>query len=96
MVNSLCFATFYNRPEDQFIVVGTAKDLQLAPRRCTEGYLHVYRIVDGGKRLEFFHKVFIFSSVVGLLRPTNRRKPRMFLMHYYHSKEDYWQEWVIH
>jgi len=44
---------------EQFLVVGTAKDLQLAPRKLSSGYLHVYRFVDYGRALELLHRTAV-------------------------------------
>jgi splicing factor 3B subunit 3 len=51
---SLCTCQFSDRAEETFIVVGTAKDLTLHPRRVTAGFLHVYRLLDN--RLQLLHK----------------------------------------
>ncbi|KAL9654254.1 hypothetical protein ABK040_010286 [Willaertia magna] len=41
---------------ENYVIVGTAKDLKLYPsRKCTCGYIRVYRFVDGGK-LQLVHK----------------------------------------
>eukprot|EP00771_Trimastix_marina_P003755 gnl/Trimastix_PCT/513.p1 GENE.gnl/Trimastix_PCT/513~~gnl/Trimastix_PCT/513.p1 ORF type:complete len:1198 (+),score=474.09 gnl/Trimastix_PCT/513:94-3687(+) len=48
---------FANHPED-FIVVGTAKDLSFFPRNSAGGYIHLYRIVtsDAGRhKFELVH-----------------------------------------
>eukprot|EP00727_Mastigamoeba_balamuthi_P006206 m51a1_g2204 putative splicing factor 3b subunit 3-like (1210) ;mRNA; r:168623-173209 len=45
---SICLAPFDGSAgADQYIVVGTAKDLVLHPRQCLCGFLHVYKLVDG-------------------------------------------------
>jgi len=36
-------------------VVGTAKDLNLHPRTCSQGFIHVYRIAEAGQ-LQLLHK----------------------------------------
>lgn len=53
---SVCTCTFHDHPSDEFLVVGTAKDLVLQPRSCTAGFIHVYKILDGGRRFELLHK----------------------------------------
>lgn len=37
------------------IVVGTATHLQLHPRACEGGHIHVFRLMDNGRRLELVH-----------------------------------------
>lgn len=54
---SLCTCRFGHRSEETFIVVGTAKDMTLHPRRVTAGFLHVYRLLDN--RLQLLHKTVI-------------------------------------
>jgi len=46
---------FSSRPDDQFVVVGTVRDLILNPRSLTGGSIHVYLLVNG-ERLELLHK----------------------------------------
>ena len=38
------------------MVVGTAKDMHLHPRTDSGGYIHVYRLLDNGKRFSLLHK----------------------------------------
>jgi len=41
---SLCLIKFIHHPVDeQFLVVGVVKDMQLSPRQVTEGFLYTYR-----------------------------------------------------
>jgi splicing factor 3B subunit 3 len=51
---SVCTCCFSNRPEETFIIVGTAKDMTLHPRRMSAGFIHVYRLL--GDRLQLLHK----------------------------------------
>jgi hypothetical protein len=53
---SVCTCTFRDHDE-VFVIVGTAKDLKLHPRSCSGGFLHVYRIINDGTKLELVHKV---------------------------------------
>ena len=54
---SLCTCRFAGRTEEAFVIVGTAKDLTLHPRRVSAGYIHVYRLLDN--RLQLLHKTQI-------------------------------------
>ena len=59
-VFSVCVCNFSVRPEETFVVIGTASSMSLNPRSCAGGFLVVYRVVDlmdGGQKLEFVHKV---------------------------------------
>lgn len=47
---------FHDRGGEVFLVVGTAKGLVLNPRKCEAGFIHVYRLMDDGKRFSFVHK----------------------------------------
>ena len=47
---------FASRSEDQFVIVGTVKDLVLSPRSCSGGYLHVYQLMNNGESLDLVHK----------------------------------------
>lgn len=51
---SVSICKFSHREGESFVVVGTAKDLTLHPRRSTACFLHVYRLLDG--RLQLLHK----------------------------------------
>lgn len=61
---SVAAVQFANNPHagdamEQFIVVGTGKDVTLAPRGCASGYLRLYRPVlaeDQRLQLELIHK----------------------------------------
>ena len=46
---SVAIVKFAARGDEQFVIVGTVKDLILNPRSCSGGYLHVYQIANGGK-----------------------------------------------
>lgn len=47
---------FHSQDNEHFLVVGTAKNLVVSPRSFDEGYLYVYRLLEGGRELEFIHK----------------------------------------
>jgi splicing factor 3B subunit 3 len=54
---SLSIAYFERMGGEPTLVVGTAVSTTLVPRACKEGWLRVYAIRDGGRSLEFMHKV---------------------------------------
>lgn len=63
----------FAKDEQKYLIVGTAKDLQLFPKRsCDSGYLHTYRVVDEGRRLELVHKTPV-EDVPGALIPFQGR-----------------------
>lgn len=63
---SLVAVTFDNYPDDVFIIVGTAQDLVVAPRSYTCGWLHVYRLDNAGRTLEFVHKTKVDAPPTAL------------------------------
>ncbi|XP_031565334.1 splicing factor 3B subunit 3-like [Actinia tenebrosa] len=74
-VISVCVLSFSCRPEESFVIVGTAKDMTLNPRSCAAGYLHAYRMVeqpDGTYKLEFQHKTEV-DDIPGALEPFQGR-----------------------
>lgn len=53
---SVALVKFAGRGDDQFVLVGTVKELVLNPRSCAGGFLHCYQVQDQGERLELLHK----------------------------------------
>ncbi|CAG8439417.1 6787_t:CDS:10 [Acaulospora morrowiae] len=53
---SVATVNFHGQNNELFLVIGTAKDANLAPRTCSAGYLHVYQFVDEGNSLKLVHK----------------------------------------
>ena len=66
--------------EQQFVLVGTAKDLVLNPRSCSGGFVHVFQVLDGGERLEFLHKTPV-EDVPGAIAPFQVRIRHAFFAH---------------
>lgn len=64
---SVAIVPFASQDNENFLVVGTGKDMIVNPRSFTEGYLHVYRFKDGGRELEFIHKTKIEEPPLALL-----------------------------
>jgi splicing factor 3B subunit 3 len=54
---SITTVNFHSHNNEQFLVVGTAKDANLAPRTCSSGYLYVYQFSEDGNKLNLLHKV---------------------------------------
>lgn len=54
---SVCTCKFPQHSEETFIVVGTAKDLTLHPKKWSMCYLHVYRLL--GDSLQLLHRTEI-------------------------------------
>jgi len=52
---SIALVKFSGR-DDQYIVVGTVKDLQLRPRSLTCDYLLLYKLSHTGDQLELVHR----------------------------------------
>ncbi|MQL70779.1 hypothetical protein Taro_003148 [Colocasia esculenta] len=54
---SVCSVNFHDKEHGTLLAVGTAKGLQFWPKRSlSAGFIHVYRFVDEGRRLELLHK----------------------------------------
>ncbi|XP_066156832.1 splicing factor 3B subunit 3 [Euwallacea fornicatus] len=57
---SLTLVKFHGQPEHQwFLVIGVAKDFQLNPRICTQGFLDTYRVDVMCRELEFIHRTLV-------------------------------------
>ena len=54
---SVCTCKFQHHAEETFIVVGTAQDLNLHPKRWSACYVHVYRLL--GDTLQLLHRTEI-------------------------------------
>lgn len=48
---------FPNTGDDWYVLVGVARDMILNPRSVGGGFIYTYRLVSGGEKLEFVHKV---------------------------------------
>ncbi|XP_064640228.1 splicing factor 3B subunit 3 [Lineus longissimus] len=70
--HSISLVKFANQGEDQFIVIGTAKELVLNPRLCPGGFLRVYKVTNGGEKLEFLHSTPV-DDLPGALAPFQGR-----------------------
>lgn len=64
---SIAIAPFSGQDDEAFLILGTAKDLKYSPRSYTAGFLHVYRLHDDGRELEFIHKTKIDHPPTALL-----------------------------
>lgn len=72
---SVCTCVFHDKRGQNFLIVGTAKDFQLQPKKLTCGYIHVYQIIqeeDGAKKFKFIHKTEV-EDVPGALCPFQGR-----------------------
>ncbi|XP_065186396.1 splicing factor 3B subunit 3-like [Sycon ciliatum] len=69
---SIALVEFGCRPDERFIVVGTATDLTLTPRQSSGGALHVFQLLEDGQKLEFLHQTPI-DGVPMVLMPFQGR-----------------------
>lgn len=53
---SLCLVKFASQGDDQFLLVGAVKDLQLGTGKSSGGIVRTYRVLSEGKKLELVHK----------------------------------------
>ncbi|KAL1637871.1 pre-mRNA-splicing factor rse1 [Neofusicoccum ribis] len=64
---SVALAPFQSQNDETFLVVGTAKDLVVSPRSYSCGYVHIYRLLENGRELEFIHKTKTEAPPMALL-----------------------------
>ncbi|KAM0343269.1 hypothetical protein ACHAPU_008719 [Fusarium lateritium] len=64
---SAAIVSFASQDNENFLVVGTGKDMVVNPRSYSEGYLHIYRFQEGGRELEFIHKTKVEEPPLALL-----------------------------
>ncbi|KAI4351142.1 hypothetical protein L6164_005525 [Bauhinia variegata] len=54
---SICTVNFHDKEYGTLLAVGTAKGLQFLPKRSlTAGFIHIYRFVEDGRKLQLLHK----------------------------------------
>lgn len=58
---SACIMTFSSTPGEMFLIVGTAKDMTLHPRTFSSASIIVFAFKDGGKKIEYLHRVIFFN-----------------------------------
>lgn len=64
---SIAAVSFSSQDDETFLVVGTGKDIVVAPRSFTAGFIYVYRFLEDGKELEFIHKTKVEQPPQALL-----------------------------
>ncbi|KAM0334203.1 hypothetical protein ACHAQA_001224 [Verticillium albo-atrum] len=64
---SAAIVSFTSQDNENFLVVGTGKDMVVNPRQFTEGYIHIYRFSEDGRELEFIHKTKVEEPPTALL-----------------------------
>ena len=64
---SAAVVPFTSQDGENFLIVGTGKDMVLNPRQFTEGYIHVYRFHDDGRDLEFILKTKVEEPPMALI-----------------------------
>jgi len=52
---SLCTCRFHDKGDESYVVIGTAKNLKIHPRSCSQGYISVFRFVEG-RSLQLLHR----------------------------------------
>lgn len=58
---------FTSQDNETFLVVATGKDMIMAPRSHAGGFIHIYRLQDNGRSLEFIHKTKVEEPPLALL-----------------------------
>ncbi|KAF5254508.1 hypothetical protein FANTH_766 [Fusarium anthophilum] len=66
---AMCVAVvlFTEQDGENFLLVGTGKDMILNPRQFSEGCTHVYRFQQNGRGLEFIHKTKVEEPPMALV-----------------------------
>lgn len=52
---SMCVCRFASKGDEPFVVIGTAKNLKIHPRSCNQGFISVFRFVEG-RSLQLLHR----------------------------------------
>jgi splicing factor 3B subunit 3 len=58
---SATIMTFSSTPGEMFLIIGTAKDMKLHPRSFTSSSIIVFAFKDGGKKIEYLHRVNLIN-----------------------------------
>ena len=64
---SIAAVSFASQDDETFLVIGTGKDITVAPRSSTAAFIYVYRFLEDGKELEFIHKTKVEQPPQALL-----------------------------
>ncbi|RPB25601.1 hypothetical protein L211DRAFT_822364 [Terfezia boudieri ATCC MYA-4762] len=64
---SIAAVSFSSQDDEVFLVVGTGKDVVLSPRSSSGGFIHIYRFLENGRRIEFIHKTAVEEPPLALL-----------------------------
>lgn len=64
---SIAAVPFTSQDGETFLVVGTSKDLIISPRTHHGGFIHIYRLQENGRSLEFIHKTPVDDPPLALL-----------------------------
>lgn len=65
---SMAVVSFASQYNEQFLVVGTGKDMILSPRQFSAGFIHIYRFQDDGRSIEFIHKTKVDAPPMALVQ----------------------------
>lgn len=66
-ITSMTLAPFASQDDEIFLVLGTGKDMTEAPRSFSGAFVHVFRLNDSGRSLEFIHKTKVEEPPRALL-----------------------------
>lgn len=64
---SVATVTFDSRPDEMFLAIGIAKDLSFDPLSYKYGRIHLYKILENGRKLEFYHKTKLAAPPLAML-----------------------------
>jgi splicing factor 3B subunit 3 len=52
---SICTCRFHDKGDEPFVIIGTAKNLKIHPRECSQGFINVFQFIDGHS-LQLVHR----------------------------------------
>ncbi|KAJ5651742.1 hypothetical protein N7507_009168 [Penicillium longicatenatum] len=64
---SVAIAPFSSQDDESFLVVGTAKDMEVSPPKSKGGFIHIYRFSEDGRKFELIHKTSTEEPPLALL-----------------------------
>ncbi|KAJ5918015.1 Pre-mRNA-splicing factor rse1 [Penicillium verhagenii] len=64
---SVAVAPFSSQDDESFLVVGTAKDMEVSPPKSKGGFIHIYRFSEDGRKFELIHKTSTEEPPLALL-----------------------------
>lgn len=64
---SICSCSFSSQNNQEYLIVGVAKDQMMMPKSSSGGFIHVYSFSDDGSSLELVHKTEVEEAPLSLM-----------------------------